>query len=579
MKNRKHSYFKDDIRRMLLLYAIIPVVLLTVVCLVIFWGVWRYSIENTTKKENNIVAAEIETTINAYTELIDMLEKQQTIFDGDVDVKTRVKIFEQIYDISNQLDKKANVYVFDKNIIPIITGTKNIPDFLDGRYANNWGVFRIMKQKPEELIIKLLKEYGSEDMQLVIGKAMIKDGEINGYTTFVIDSKQFQIEIAKLDSQTVITDQYGWVFSTNNYYFLDTLERFNLKIEKKNSSVDSALGKFFITTNKINNNQIHIYSIYAMSNQILIFKFIVIVLLFVFVTLILFVLLSSKGMAVKKTKDLYTIINTFEKAKEGDLDTHIDISSNDEFETIAESFNLMLDSLKNQIERNKEMSKLVSFSQTKQLESQFNPHFLFNTLENIRFMCKLDADSASKMVLNLSTLLRYSISNTEEVVTVIEDIAYTENYMSILKYRFNKRFQYTIDIPTEIEQCIIPKLLIQPMIENSIKYGFVGREHLVVEISGYIKDDKLIVICSDDGAGIKPAVLEEIQQVLMSSINKSSHSGLYNINRRLQLKYGEAYGIQIQSEYGNGTTLTIVLPVSYGESSGGNDAKNINSGR
>jgi len=396
---------------------------------------------------------------------------------------------------------------------------------------------------------------------------------------FVIDSRQFQIEIAKLASQTVITDENGWVYFTNNFNFLDTLERFDLTIEKERSHVERDDGKFFVASSGIMDNHIHIYSILPLSNQLLIIKYIVIILLFVFTMMFLFVFISSKGMAAKKTKDLYVIIDSFEKAKEGDLDTHIEITSNDEFETIADAYNQMMDSLKEQIERNIEMGKLVAFSQTKQLESQFNPHFLFNTLENIRFMCKMEPEIASKMVLNLSILLRYSISNTQEEVTVNEDIAYMENYMSILKFRFNQRFQYTIDISPEIEECIIPKLLLQPMVENSIKYGFVGREHLVVEISGYLEDGKLVMICSDDGAGMEPEVLEEIQQVLGCSVNKSSHSGLYNINRRLQLKYGDEYGIQIQSDQEKGTTIKIVLPARNVGNSGGSDVKNINSGR
>lgn len=576
MKEKKHSYFKDDIRRMLLFYAIIPVVLLTLLCLFIFWGIWSYSIKKTTQEDNAIITSRMETMLDSYIDLIYMLE-QQEVFDGEPDKETRVKIFEQIYHVSNEFDKKANVYVFDKNITPTITSTKAVPDFLNGKYAGNWGVFRIMKQNTDEIAIKLLQETGSEDMQLVLGKAMMKNGEINGYTAFVIDSKQFQIDLAKLDSQTVIADETGWVFAANNFSFMDTLERFHLKVEKKNSSVNSSEGgKFYIAAKRIMNDRICIYSISGLSNQIMILRYIIIVLIFVFTAMILFVLISSKKMAAKKTKDLYAMIKTFEKAKEGDLDTHMNITSNDEFETIAEAYNQMLDSLKEQIERNKEMGKLVAFSQTKQLESQFNPHFLFNTLENIKFMCKLNPEAASKMVLNLSILLRYSISNTQEEVTVKEDIAYTENYMSLLKYRFNQRFQYTIDISPEIENCIIPRLLIQPMIENSIKYGFEGRERLVVEITGFRDEDRLIMICSDDGAGMQPAILYEIQQILGSSANKSSHTGLYNINRRLQLKYGDSYGIYIESKHGNGTTLKVILPICFGENAGGNDAKSFN---
>lgn len=189
----------------------------------------------------------------------------------------------------------------------------------------------------------------------------------------------------------------------------------------------------------------------------------------------------------------------------------------------------------------------------------------------------MEPDIASKMVINLSTLLRYSISNTQEEVTIREDVAYTENYLSILKFRFNKRFHYSIDIAPEIEECIVPKLLIQPMIENSIKYGFAGREHLAVEINGYKEKDRLIMICSDDGAGMTPEMLAEIQQVLNSNVNHSSHTGLFNVNRRLQLKYGEEYGIHMESELDKGTTLKVTLPISYGDRTGGKNAKNINS--
>jgi two-component system sensor histidine kinase YesM len=561
---------------MLLFYAIVPAVLLTLLGILIYWGVWRYSINNITRKENALVSADINTMVNSYSDLLYMLESQEEVFEGDLNADIRVNIFEQIYEVSNRLDRKANVYVFDRSIKPIITGTNTVPEFLTGRYAGNWGIFRIMNQNPNRIAIKLFQEPGSDGFRLVVGKAMLKEGSINGYAAFVIDSAQFRVTIAKLDTQTVITDENGWVFVSNNYSFLDTLGRFQLELPKMNANIKTEKGSFYIASSGIQGGQLKVYSITALDNQIERLQYIIIVVLLLFAIMFLSVILTSKVIAVKKTKDLYTIIETFEKAKEGDLETHIEVSGNDEFETIAEAYNQMLDSLKEQIERNKEMSKLVAFSQMKQLESQFNPHFLFNTLENIRFMCKLEPESASKMVQNLSILLRYSISNQQEEVTVTEDIAYTENYLSLLKFRFNQRFQYSVDISPEIESCIIPKLLIQPMIENSIKYGFHNRERMVVEILGYMEGDHLVMICSDDGVGMKPELLKEIRGILASGINRSSHTGLYNINRRLQLKYGEGYGIQIESEYGKGTTLKVALPVIRMEGSGESDVENIN---
>lgn len=574
---KRHSYFKEGIRKMLLLYSIIPVALLTMVCFFIFLGVWLYTIEASTKRENGKISNEIERTVDAYIGLIHMLEKQTNIFSEDLNVNQRVEIFEQIYSVANKLNRKANVYILDQSITPIITSNSTIPDYLNGKYAGNWGIFRIMNQNTGQVTIKLLGESGEDNLQLLIGKAMMQNNEIIGYTIFAIPGNQFQLDIASLSSQTVITDEKGWVYIANNYNFLDSLNRFDTGIVEEGSHIIHESGKYFIASGEIIDNSIHIYSIASLGNQFQNIKLILYVLLFVFAMMILFVYISSEGVAAKKTKELYVIIDAFQKAKEGNLNTKIEITSNDEFKTIADAYNQMLDSLKEQTERNAEMVKLVAISQTKQLESQFNPHFLFNTLDNIRFMCKMEPEIASKMVLNLSILMRYSISNTREEVTVSEDLAFTENYMSILKYRFNKRFQYIIDISPEIEKCIIPKLLIQPMIENSIKYGFVGREHLVVEIKGYLDQDKLVMICSDDGAGMNPEVLNEIQEVLKSNVNRSNHSGLYNINRRLQLKYGNEYGIQIQSILGVGTSLKITLPARNEMNFGGTwDAENIN---
>lgn len=568
MKSDKHSYFKEDIRRILFLYAIVPVVLLTVLCLIVFWGSWRFSLEKTNKKDNKQITADLERTITSYIEVTEKLVEQKDILTGEVDVSTRVEIFENIYEVSNKLDRKANLYIFDHQSKPVISSKKTIPDFLDSNYYGNWGILRMMNQHPDDVALKLVKDENSDTMQLVIGKAMVIEGKIEGYIVFILDSKQFQISIADLESQTIITDEYGWVYASNNYSFLDNMDRYVLKSETK-GNVTYKLDKYYITSNAILNNRIHIYSISPLSNQISMFLFVLVILIFVFAMMIFAVFLSSKKVAVKKTMDLYTIIRAFEKVKEGDLNTYLDISSNDEFTVIGESYNLMLDSLKEQINTNKEMGRLVITSQAKQLESQFNPHFLYNTLENIRFMCKLDAISASNMIYNLSSLLRYSINNSQEEVTVKEDVFYTENYMSILKYRFNQRFHYVIDLPDIVERCIIPKLIIQPMIENAIKYGFEGKDKLSVKISGSIEKDKLVLMCYDNGAGMSADTLKEIKEIMLQNTNRSHHSGLFNIHRRVQLKYGQEYGVQIESELGIGTYSSVVLPVKYEEDTGG----------
>lgn len=563
MKKVKHSYFKDDIRKMLFLYAIIPVFLLTFVCLIIFLGSWKISVEKTNYRNNQEITLDLETTVTSYISIIENLVHQENIIQHDIGTSEKVNIFEEIYGIANQVDRKANLYIFDEQLQPIIQGTNTIPSYLNGKHYSEWGIYRIMNRNPDKVAIKIVKDEDSDSMQFVMGKSILDGEEKRGYVIFVLDSKQYQIPIASLETQTMITDHYGWVYATNNYNFLDNLNRFALNNDRPEGNIQYESNQYYITNSGILEEQIFIYSISPLSSQRMIFRSIFIIILLIFVMMITLIFISTKKMAASKTRDLYKVIGGFEKVKEGDLNTYLELSNQDEFSVIGEAYNIMIDSLKEQIENNKEMVRLVNASQTKQLESQFNTHFLYNTLENIRFMCKLDPDMASKMTVNLSTLLRYSISNAQEEVTVEEDALYTENYMSILKYRFNQRFHYVIDVIPEVKQLIIPKLIMQPLIENSIKYGFEEREHLNIKVTAYLEGTNLVISCWDDGAGMDKKVLEEVRSMLRQKRNKTNHFGLFNIHRRVQLRCGENYGIQIESTQGIETYLKVILPIRY----------------
>ncbi|MCR4728536.1 MAG: sensor histidine kinase, partial [Lachnospiraceae bacterium] len=249
-----------------------------------------------------------------------------------------------------------------------------------------------------------------------------------------------------------------------------------------------------------------------------------------------------------------------ESVSNGDFDVRLNTGSSKEFKTIGNDFNAMVKSLREQITENKELATNVAFSQLKQLESQLNPHFLFNTLDNIRFMAKIDVNAAEKMIVSLSGILRYTIRDTREEVTLREDLNNLQFYLNILQIRFNKRFKYRIDVGEDIMDCLIPKLLLQPLLENAIKYGFGDREKLSVVIRGYQITDRLVFVCEDDGAGIEPGRLKEIRETLGKDTNDTAHYGLYNIHRRIKLMYKGDYGLDIEAREGGGTLVRIVLP-------------------
>lgn len=291
-----------------------------------------------------------------------------------------------------------------------------------------------------------------------------------------------------------------------------------------------------------------------------------IVMLFCLVILAGWVLVRSGRDARKKMEDFYTILEVMEKGREGDLDSLIQIDSENEFRGIADAYNDMIISLKKQMLKNQKMAELVASAQMKQLESQFNPHFLFNTLENIRYMYKIDPEKAEQMVLSLSRLLRYSLDNGAGLVPLEKDMIYLENYLTILKCRFNRRLSCQIDITEEAKGCLIPRLIFQPLIENAVKHGLGNRARLQVELKAYCHEGKLMIICRDDGEGMSAGMLTEVTASLQEEENCSSHSGLYNIHRRIYLLYGAPYGVEIRSQEGYGTTLIVTSPVCREES-------------
>ena len=195
------------------------------------------------------------------------------------------------------------------------------------------------------------------------------------------------------------------------------------------------------------------------------------------------------------------------------------------------------------------------------LESQFNPHFLFNTLESIRYMIKFGPGEAEKMLVSLSRMLRYSIQNGKDVVTVKEEMDFISRYLQVMLYRYGDRLRYSIDLEEGSRGASIPRMTLQPIVENSIKYGFgEDRDCLEIRISTRIQKGVLSVIIADDGVGIRPELLEELKANLDQGQNQTDHIGIYNVHKRIRLVYGSRYGVGIDSKIEEGTVVTLRVP-------------------
>ena len=356
-----------------------------------------------------------------------------------------------------------------------------------------------------------------------------------------------------------ITDSAGWSYALNNKNLVDDLGQIKSELENNNGIITIDKHRYYSVYSQ-SANGLKIYTVSDIHRSLRLIEILILILAVIFIFIIVISYKNAGKSSVEYTKDVKKIEDAFEAVQQGDFDVSLNIDSSKELQTIGNDFNEMLAGLKTQIAQNQELAENAAFSQVKQLESQFNPHFLYNTLDNIRFMAKIDAAAADKMIISLSGLLRYSIGGTKEEVTVAEDLQNLQYYLNILQIRFNKRFAYNIDVSKDIYDCLIPKLVVQPLLENAIKYGFGGKEKLTVTIKGYQIQDKIIFSCVDDGVGIEPVLLEEIKQQLESDKNISSHLGLYNIHRRIRLMYKGNYGLNISSEKDKGTTVRLTIP-------------------
>lgn len=551
MKQTQPRSFKENIRDMFTRYSLIPVFAVTCFLLLLIMGVWRYSTIHTNRRENEEKTQLVNDVTWKYIEALESFSTGTAFPQREEDAKKRSLIFQTMYQLAQETGFSAKVYVFDEEKRLLFGSTDTAPIYLSGEEYDDWGVWHKLEQEPKRAAVHV-NTTGA--YTLCIGKRLGREDMANGYMIVVLEPTAFTRMMSDYTAQTVVTDENGWVFINNNYKFLDNLGRFDAQ---------KTVRGCYVTRQEACGGRLLVYSISDTSTSVSATILILATVLIIFSAITLITYLSINRMTEESTSDIEKIAYAFARVKEGNLDTYLDIDSSIEFQTIGTAYNLMLDSLKEQIATNIEMAEHVAFAQVKQLESQFNPHFIFNTLDNIRFMMKMDENAADKMLVALSKLLRYSISNAGEVITLKEDLSYTESYLTIVKIRFNRRLTYKIDIEASIMDCMIPKLIIQPLIENAIKYGFADRENLHVTVKGYEKQDKLIFVCEDDGAGIEPELLQEIQQNLMRDRNESSHMGLYNIHRRIHLLYKDIgnYGIRIESTKGQGATVTLILPV------------------
>jgi two-component system sensor histidine kinase YesM len=263
-------------------------------------------------------------------------------------------------------------------------------------------------------------------------------------------------------------------------------------------------------------------------------------------------------------RPIQAIVKAMREVEEGRFDVRVEVNSGDEVGFMAGRFNDMIARIDELFHTNLEKQDRLRLAEIQALQSQINPHFLYNTLDSIKWIAKLNGiREIEVIVIQLGKLLKNSINNRNETTTVRDSLEIIDSYLTIQKIRYSDRFTVHMDIDPEILDCYVPRLIIQPIVENAIVHGIVKRiGGGGLDVKAGRSGNDLVIEVADDGVGIDAARLEQIRTELESDQRKVENIGIHNVNRRIKLCYGEKYGVSISSESGKGTTVILTMPAS-----------------
>ena len=258
------------------------------------------------------------------------------------------------------------------------------------------------------------------------------------------------------------------------------------------------------------------------------------------------------------SKPIHKMTSTFKKMESGDLSARVRMEQRkDEFGVLGNRFDQMADQIEALIKNVEEKQRRLRISENSALQAQINPHFLYNTLDLIKWNAKLgNTEDVTKITVSLGKLLRAMANFEEDTVTVEEECNLIDRYLGIQMFHYGDRLIIHRDIPDSVKQLRIPKLILQPLVENSIVHGFDNRlGKCELRISATYEAPYLTFLIEDNGPGIEP----ELLKTLLVRKESSGSIGLQNVHRRSHLHGDESCGLQISSTLGVGTSVRLVL--------------------
>lgn len=274
-------------------------------------------------------------------------------------------------------------------------------------------------------------------------------------------------------------------------------------------------------------------------------------------------LLSAWALSRYLAKPVHQLDEAMGEVERGRLDVRLETDRSDELGRLASRFNRMTREYRANLERSVQRERELNQARLRMMQAQLNPHFLYNTLDAVKWLGMAhQAPEVAELATDLAAILRSSISG-DEIVTLEEELELVERYVNIQTIRFGDRFTCEVDVAERYQSCLVPKLALQPLVENAILHGVADREDGYVKVWAGEEEGMLLLYVSDNGCGIPEEVLERLNGETRQP--SEGHLGMFNVDSILRLRYGESCGLSARSTPGEGSCVRLKMPLKRKE--------------
>lgn len=286
--------------------------------------------------------------------------------------------------------------------------------------------------------------------------------------------------------------------------------------------------------------------------------------LLIYIAFLLIAFIIASRLSHSMTRRLSLVVNQMAKVRFEPPVQLKDADSQDEIGELIDTYNYMSRKIQQLMDDQAKAAENLRIAEFDSLQAQINPHFLYNTMDMISWLAQQGkSDEVTEVVRRLSRFYRLTLSRKQELTTIADEAEHVTIYIELQNMRFNNGIDFIMDIPDYLMEYSMPKLIFQPLVENSIIHGIMEKEEKTgsIVLTGWMEDEDIVLLLSDDGVGIDPDILPKfLDGTFHNPQSKGSNVAVYNTHRRLQILYGERYGLSFSSAKGEGTEVQIRIP-------------------